>query len=40
MLFTLVSLKLLTLFDIECLKSLGSTDRKFHGHGKNDGLVL
>ena len=24
----------------ESLKSLGPTDRKFHGHGENDGFVL
>ena len=23
-----------------CLKSLGPIDRKFHGHGENDGFVL
>ena len=33
----------LTLYDLRnepCLKSLGPIDRKFHGHGENDGFVL
>ena len=25
---------------VVCLKSLGPIDRKFHGHGENDGFVL
>ena len=25
---------------MDCLKSLGPIDRKFHGHGENDGFVL
>ena len=27
-------------FRYEYLKSLGPIDRKFHGHGENDGFVL
>ena len=27
-------------FDVRPLKSLGPIDRKFHGHGKNDGFEL
>ena len=28
------------LVDLRHLKSLGPIDRKFHGHGENDGFVL
>ena len=26
--------------ELNMLKSLGPIDRKFHGHGKNDGFVV
>ena len=32
--------KILTHLRYQDLKSLGPIDRKFHGHGKNDGFVL